>query len=420
MISHFKLVLSCGFTSALSLSGAAQSDEILTELQQLRAQHNELAARISQIENQLGLEQASAQDRSVIRLAAPLQANSTGMPSQLSLGGDIRFRSEINRSNGLTPNRDRGVVRARLEGRYSIDPTWALSGRVVTGALDDPNTTDVTLGQFGDDLEIGLDLLYAERSFPSGRFLIGKHPNLFATTDMVWDGDVSLQGLAGEWMPSLAPHLNIGLRGAFFVIEESEARQDSFMLGAQVFTSLHPTMRSNATFALSHYNFDLDAIDSADLGDFRTNRRTLSGAYASKFQITDVFGQLSMPTRSKDWLLRVTAQAAYNSGASAWDSFAYTTGLALGDLASGGKKEISYWYSKVEQDAILTAFSHDNIPLASGYELHNANTTLRISDQIQLDGSLFLYRDRRSLPSEQRLDQGNWQLRGRANLSFRF
>ncbi|MCG8604806.1 putative porin, partial [bacterium] len=90
----------------------------------------------------------------------------TSIPSDLSFRGDFRLRYE-NTSNAepnssLLEGRNREVVRFRIGMNKRISDQFDFGARLATGSQDDPNTADVTLGSFVDDLEVSLDRLYRE------------------------------------------------------------------------------------------------------------------------------------------------------------------------------------------------------------------------------------------------------------------
>src|SRR3546814_10871465 len=73
----------------------------------------------------------------------------------LDVSGDMRVRQEWNFVDGR--DRSRSAVRARLRATYKIDDHFAVGARIATGDPDDPNSTDVTLGNFVDDFQVSLD-----------------------------------------------------------------------------------------------------------------------------------------------------------------------------------------------------------------------------------------------------------------------
>ncbi|MCZ6675916.1 MAG: putative porin, partial [Candidatus Poribacteria bacterium] len=89
--------------------------------------------------------------------------------SDFKFSGDFRLRYE-NTSNQIlgTPlpdnedARNRQVIRLRAAATKQANDMIKVGARLTTGSSDDPNSTDVTLGSFVNDLQVSLDRLYAE------------------------------------------------------------------------------------------------------------------------------------------------------------------------------------------------------------------------------------------------------------------
>ena len=120
---------------------------------------------------------------------------------RLDLLGDFRVRYEGNSAVGEGPERHRGVLRLRLGATFEVNELLEVGARVATGDPDDPRTTDVTMGDFVDDLEVSLDLAFLELRLDRGVATAGKVRNPFTTTELVWDSDVNPLGVAG-WLDS--------------------------------------------------------------------------------------------------------------------------------------------------------------------------------------------------------------------------
>ncbi|MGQ2929324.1 MAG: putative porin, partial [Sphingopyxis sp.] len=115
----------------------------------------------------------------------------------LDVAGDMRVRQEWNFVDGR--DRSRTAVRARVRASYAVSDHFSVGTQIATGDPDDPNSTDLTLGNFVDDFQVSLDqawIRYANGGFTT---YAGKFPQQFQRTDMLWDGDVSPQGVAAAY-----------------------------------------------------------------------------------------------------------------------------------------------------------------------------------------------------------------------------
>ena len=91
------------------------------------------------------------------RAASPADGADRFRIAGLDVSGDLRIREEFNFSDADARDRTRTVFRARLRAAYRLGDHFAVGGQLTTGDPDDPNSTDVTLGNFADDLDVSLD-----------------------------------------------------------------------------------------------------------------------------------------------------------------------------------------------------------------------------------------------------------------------
>lgn len=401
-------------TFAASPAWAAGEDGRDPLLAQLVARLEAQEARILELERQLQAAELPAEAPGTVQAAPPAAARTASEdaragdagnrdtalaqadgadapPTRVNLSGDLRLRYEHNGSDNDAPNDGRAVLRARLRAAYEVNEWLALGGQVVTGSQDDPNTADVTLGNFNDDLEISLDQAFLHLSRGGLELWGGKFPQVFRRTDLVWDGDVSPQGVAVRYRAPLAEGLSLGATGMYFPIERSVAGPDSTMTGAQV--ELAATASGwSAALAAAYYDYSLGSVASADAGDFRGNLRDLSGAYLSDFGLVDVIARLDAQPWDERWPVTVTADYVRNLGAATADDSGYSVAVALGRSQDAGDWRFGYAYTRAEADAVFAAFSHDNINLSTNYRMHAATADYVYREGIVLNATLYLYR----------------------------
>ncbi|MGH7496141.1 MAG: putative porin, partial [bacterium] len=137
--------------------------------------------------------------------AVPPLDEAQAQTNPLNFAGDFRVRHErtTRQEPGATPDirdpRNREVVRFRFGITRKVNGLFNFGARLATGSPDDPNTTDITLGDFVNDLAISLDRAYLELVYKNLFLTGGKFANPFRTTELVWDGDVNLQGFGGSY-----------------------------------------------------------------------------------------------------------------------------------------------------------------------------------------------------------------------------
>lgn len=306
----------------------------------------------------------------------------------LDVSGDMRVRQEWNFVDGR--DRSRSAVRARLRATYKIDDHFAVGTQIATGDPDDPNSTDVTLGNFVDDFQVSLDQAWIRYTNGGLTAYAGKFPQQFQRTDMLWDGDVSPQGVAAAYGANLGK-ARIDARGLWFVIDEASVARDSDMLGGQLALSAPLSSNFKAGLTGSYYHYRLDSVAGADAGDFRGNLLS-GGRYRSDFHLVEGIGTLNWTGLSPRWPLSFTADYVHNAGAVVSGDTAFNLEFAAGRTAKPGDWRLAYNYSEVEVDSVLAAFSHDNIDLSTNYKLHGFGIGYVPANHLQLDLLWYHYR----------------------------
>ena len=207
--------------------------------------------------------------------------------------GDFRLRYErtTNQESGATPDRleprNREVVRFRAGVERRLNGVFDFGVRVTTGNQDDPNSSDVTLGEFLDDFTISLDRAYLGVRLGDLFLTGGKFANPFLRTDLVWDGDVNPQGAGARYTYSGSQNITPSLTAIYFIVDESTVQEDSFMWGAQAELFSRLNVDWSVRLSGAFYDYTINSLDAADAGDIRGNRMTLdSTALFSDFDLS--------------------------------------------------------------------------------------------------------------------------------------
>jgi hypothetical protein len=383
------------------------------QIEQIRRQTDE---RVRAIEDALARLQsgARADDLPVAAAPVPRQWEVPGAERRLSVSGDFRLRYERT-SSATEVTRNRGVVRGRLAARYELASWLTVGGRLATGDADDPNSTDVTLSDFADDLAVSLDQAYASMQLRGLQISAGKIPNPFVSTELVWDGDVNPHGVSGVWSFG-EERLGARLAGLYFIVNESASGPESVMRGMQA--SLEAAAGEVWTFELAggYYNYRLQGILGADAGDIRSNLLAPGGqSYLSDFRLVDLLAAAEINPAGSGWPLRVVANHVRNRGAARSADSGYSLDVLWGRAAASSDVRLGYGYSTAEADAVLAAFSHDNTPLATNYRQHALSIDYVIQPNILVNGTWYRFRS-----LEPGLLSGAWGNRLRLNLLARF
>ncbi len=335
--------------------------------------------------------------------------------------GDFRFRFERTGDEEPTPDplirdpRYRWVVRFRAGATKRFGKVTNFGVRVATGSRGDPNSTDITLGDFADRLELSVDRAFLELKPGSASLTGGKFANPFATTELVWDGDVNPQGVAGSWTRSGSHQVTPKLVGVFYVVDEQTINPDSYMAGVQGQLTLRRSPAWSLGLSGAYYAYNIKSLRNADSGDTRSNRLNASRTlYVSDFDLLD--GMITLDHRGfgARFPVRFVADFVKNLGADDQNT-GFGLDLFVGRASARGDLRFRYGYAEAGTDAVLAAFSHDNTTLATNYKQHTVTFDYQVRDDVQLNVTWYLYRTLRAVSAS---DEWVDRLRLNAMVSF--
>jgi len=384
-------------TSVLSLGQYVVSEEVsdidrlYLELKKVQSLQKELDERTRRIETELQSMRGGRADRDNSDLSSVATGKESSEQPKLSYSGDLRLRFESN-FGGDAASRNREVIRTRLRALYDLDDRFGIGAELVTGDRDDPNTADVTLSQFADDIDVGLSQLYVKGEFGRVSVWGGKFPNPFTKTDLVWDGDVNPQGFSAAWTPVSSSAFSIEGRAAYVTIDENSIGHNSTMNGVQINLNSAAWESWKTQLAVAFYDYDIQFTDGANEGDFRSNLRAESGDYLSDFNLIDVVAGLSYFGVSDKWPISIKSNLVKNSGAATSADSGYSLRVSAGDSNKAGGIRLLYGYAQIESDGVFAAFSNDNMALATNYKAHELGVDFTLSDAVKLNLTWYRYK----------------------------
>jgi Putative porin len=404
---------------ALAAKGNAEIETLRGELEKLRAEQAATAAKIDRIENALNqLATTPTASQYVEPAIVPHTVHHSGDdPPPFQVSGDIRLRYEANFGDRDARNRDRAALRARLRASYAIADWIEIGGEIATGDPDDPNSSDVTLSNFDDDLAVSLDQAWLRLKHGKFEAMGGKIPLPFVRTDMVWDGDVYPQGLAVIYRTDLAG-LAFKASSLYFFIDESAGGKDSRMIGGQAAFSARANPYWKFDLATAYYDYRLGSVAGGDAGDFRSNRFA-NGRYLSDFNLLDINGSVTWTGLGARWPIKLNANYVHNFGATTDADSGYLVNVSAGRMSERADWRVGYGYAQTGTDAVFAAFSEDNTSLASNYIQHSLLVEYTLRPHLILNGSLYRFKPKN------RIDAGlnapdDWLNRLRINLLAEF
>jgi hypothetical protein len=381
--------------AATALAAALPAHAQHSRLDALERRLAEQQARIEQLEALVARQSAQLDQPAPETSPAPRLATAAPAPPAafripgLDVGGDLRVRQEWN--YGTARDRSRSVLRARVRASYAVNDRISIGAQLATGDPDDPNSTDVTLGNFADDLAASLDQAWIRYAHGGLTVQAGKFPQIFQRTDMVWDGDVSPQGVGAIYALDPGNGAKLDARALWFVIDEASVARDSDLLGGQLNAAAPLGSDLKLALAGSYYHYRLGSVAGADAGDFRGNLIS-GGRYRSDFHLIEGLGSLTYAGLSPRWPLAFTADYVRNLGAAVPGDTGFALEFAAGRIAQRGDWRIAYTYSEVQVDAVFAAFSHDNLDLSTNYRLHGVGLGYVPAPSLLVDLAWYHYR----------------------------
>jgi len=154
--------------------------------------------------------------------------------------GDFRLRyqgqDQINSTDLETEWRSRGRMRLRVGADTKIADDWKVGFQLASGG-DDPRSTNATFDEFFSGKEIRIRKAYGEyRPWEWLKAVGGKFTNpLWQPKDMLWDTDVTPEGVAANLNYALSPKFNLLFNPGFFLLREfSFKEEDIYMVPVQL------------------------------------------------------------------------------------------------------------------------------------------------------------------------------------------
>ncbi|MEK7322322.1 MAG: putative porin [Pseudomonadota bacterium] len=372
---------------------------------------------------------------------------------RIKLKGDLRLRAqgdfyaddnaenvyldflEVNDAGGIgnsddpflnvSNDRQRLRLRARLAVNAKVNDQVQAGLRVATGGIDDPVSTNQTMGRYGGRYTLTLDQAYLrydgldDTQYSWITLLGGRMSNPWVSTDLVWDQDLNFEGLAatlrqplrsGEGLyaeDEINKHLFLTV-GVFPLQEVALSSDDKWLLGAQVGGEwLFNNQQSKFTLALAYYDYqnlagqrnevnstllDFTAPSFLQKGntlfDIRNDNDPNSNlwALAADYRELNLTALLDMAYFSPShlWLtLDYVKNIGYDEDRVATRTGAQVEGKTAGyqamlsvgwpQIAKRGDWRLSVAYKYLERDAVVDAFTDSDFHLggsdAKGYIL---------------------------------------------------
>lgn len=286
---------------------------------------------------------------------------------KIKMKGDIRVRyqneeKDTTASSGSVTNakRERARVRFRLGLEAKPVSGWKVNAGLATGS-DDPRSTNQTMQDNFSTKGIQLDYAYATNSINNYvDILAGKIVRkkvLWAPSDLLWDGDVNLEGAAVKLD---IQEMNAWLNAGYFIIDEVKAGADPSIFFAQPGTTLE---MDNMKFkgALNYYATNsVKGFDYSNIVDGAGTNSTTGGDFKYDYDCWGLSAELGINLQEDaevDEIINyVTLFGDYITNPDPTDeNTGYLFGVKFGDKKAKkpGQWQAKVLYRELEKDAWL-------------------------------------------------------------------
>ncbi|MEW6130102.1 MAG: putative porin [Acidobacteriota bacterium] len=339
----------------------------------------------------------------------------------IRFSGDLRFRTETFANQGFdnlveSPDRIRHRIRARLALDGSLNPHFDWGLRLASGTFTDPISTNQTLTDFFERKPFALErafVRYDSKSDSVGVQLIGgKFEPTFRRTQMVWDDDVNVEGLSEALYFKTKTALNQVKLVAFQLpFNEVANGRDGFLYGGQLQTDWKWSSKVSANFNLAYFDWNRadqvllalgasatqvnggisngSGVAGGQNGSLGTTNRILRNAggspvgFLANFHLLDVLGNVTWQASSRfpvtftfDYVRNMTSRINDERNG-------YWTGAQVGQARERGDWLFGYYFTRIEQDAVLVPFNFSDI-LASNSRAHMPTVSYQLSNGVTL------------------------------------
>lgn len=356
-------------------AGADELADLKQELEAQKMKNADLENRINQLEARQRLKERSMQEKidAVAAESKGSEDKAQEVPDilkwagKLQWSGDFRYRYEYIDDEAKSNERNRNRIRARLGLDVAVNDEWDLGFRIASG-VGDPVSTNQTLDEAFSGKGLWLDRAYADYhpTWMEGLdVLAGKFGVPFykvGKNQMMWDGDLNVEGGALQYVHTLGPQTDLRVSGGGFWVNEESGGADTGLWGLQGYVK-HQIDKPTYILAGAGF-FDYGNIKGAeslaaewddDPAEFSGNTSTDPNVYASDFDIVELFCEVGtevggLPVAAwGDWVK--------NTGAVNNEDTGWLIGGRINKAKARGSWEVSYDYRDIEADAVVGQFN---------------------------------------------------------------
>jgi hypothetical protein len=292
---------------------------------------------------------------------------------RITFFGDLRARYEgFFAEDAATRHRQR--FRFRFGLRTNISDQVTLGFRVASGDPIEIGSPNQTITNFYSRKPINIDQVFVAWTPKPVKGLtlgFGKFGYPVTRTQLVWDDDINWEGTYEQYTWSIGENTSLRLAAAQTPLNEVSDGKDAFMFAeqVQVGTSIgkHQVQAALASYAFRQIDQFAVALAQQEIIAANTNATTLGpdgeiDGFLSDFHVLDLIGQATLATGKREYPVHVLAEWAYNTRAATDEDTAFWFVASIGRAAVPRTTSASYTYTRIEQDAVISAFRFSDMP----------------------------------------------------------
>jgi hypothetical protein len=288
--------------------------------------------------------------------------------------GDVRFRQETVKNDGVPNNKDqdRQRIRARLGAYSEINPQVDTGIRIATGSNDDARSTNQDLNNYFDKKSIWLDQGYVDYhpdAIKNLHLVGGKMPQQWVSMgDIIWDSDINPEGLAATYKYPLGGSTELFGSAGHYTLKDNvdgegvQFKHDLRLYAGQLGARFAITDSMKMTLGGSIYSYDNDANSACPTTGTVTAPCALAvngNSPNERFKLYEGFGQLDFSNLPVP--LSLYGQYVNNKDASNDQD----TGWLAGVKSKIYGFAVDYNYRDVQRNAVVGAFTDSDF--ANGF-----------------------------------------------------
>lgn len=360
------------------------------------------AERLARLEEQVtGLQEELAQvKKAPAPAASPLD--------NIKIGGDFRYRHEWTDDETKTAERNRDRIQARISLVGEVNDSIDYGVRLASGNSEEltregsPTSNNQDLGNAFSSKNIWLDLAYVEYKPQAVEGLClsgGKINNPYTrvgNSDLMFDSDVTPEGLAVVYKGSATESLALFGAGGGFYVRERKEEAETTLAGVQGGGTLKLGEKDAFQMTAGAGYYDYASVQGreglgADPEQFYGNR-SVEGAYASDFELVQGFAEMGMSVLGQP--VRVFGDYIVNTQAESDDDTAFLVGASVGKLKDPGSWSLAYNYRDLEADSLLGVLAEATFG-GGGTDVkgHKVSLSVQVAKNTQV-GATYMMADR--------------------------